>query len=76
MDPHFNDMQPRFTLANHKLEKFLERESKKWSFGWFQQNTLIYITDMLPMFIRNIAILNVEIFHEELSVLKRENYFR
>ena len=32
----FNDMQPRFTLANQGIEKFLERENKKkkkWSFG-------------------------------------------
>ena len=26
---NFNDMQPRFTLANHRIEKFLERENKK-----------------------------------------------
>ena len=26
---NFNDMQPRFTLANQGIEKFLERETKK-----------------------------------------------
>ena len=36
---NFNDMQPRFTLANQGIEKFLERENKKKkkkrSFGQF-----------------------------------------
>ena len=34
--------------------------------------TLVYITDILPMFIRNIVIVKLEIFLEELLVLKRE----
>ena len=38
--------------------------------------TLVYITDILPMFIRNIVIVKVEIFLEELLVLKRENCLR
>ena len=38
--------------------------------------TLVYITDILPMFIRYITIVKMEIFLEELSVLKRENCFR
>ena len=37
--------------------------------------TLVYITDILPMFIRNIVILTAGIFHKELSVLTRENCF-
>ena len=37
--------------------------------------TLVYITDILPMFIQNIAVVKVEIFLEELSVLKCENCF-
>ena len=37
--------------------------------------TLVYITDILPMFIWNIAIVKVDIFLEELSVLKCENCF-
>ena len=28
---NFNDMQPRFTLSNHRIEKFLEQENKKKS---------------------------------------------
>ena len=28
-DPNFNDMQPKFMLANHSREKLLERENKK-----------------------------------------------
>ena len=31
--------------------------------------TLVYITDILPMYIRNVAIVMLGIFHEELSVL-------
>ena len=37
--------------------------------------TLVYITDILPMFIRNIVIVKLEIFLEELLVLKREFFF-
>ena len=32
----FNDMQPRLTLANHEIQQLVERESKRWSFGWFR----------------------------------------
>ena len=38
--------------------------------------TLVYITDILPMFIRNIVIVKLEIFLEELLVLKREIFLR
>ena len=33
--------------------------------------TLVYITDILPMYIRNVAIVMLGIFYEELSVLIR-----
>ena len=38
------------------------------------QYTLVYITDILPMFIRKIAIIKGEILQEKLSVLKQENF--
>ena len=37
--------------------------------------TLVYISDILPMFIQNIAIITAGIFHEELLVLTRENCY-
>ena len=37
--------------------------------------TLVYITDVLPMYIRNVVIVMLGIFHEELSVSIRLNCF-
>ena len=71
--PKFNDMQPRFTLAYHGIEQLLERENKKVVIRMVPRYILVFITDVLPMFIRNIAIIKVEIFQEELLVLKWEN---
>ena len=39
------------------------------------RSTLVYLTDFLPMFIRNTAIITAGIFFEELSVLTQENCY-
>ena len=39
------------------------------------QCTLVYITHIMPMYIRYVAIVMLGIFHEELSVLIRQNFF-
>ena len=73
---NFNDMQPRFTLANQGIEKFLERKiKKKMVIRIVLRYTLVYITDILLVFIQNTAIIKEGIFLEELSVLKRQNSF-
>ena len=68
-------MQPRFSLANHGIEKFLEQENKKVVIRMVLQYTLVYISDISLMFFQNIAIIKVAIFIEELLVLKWENCF-
>ena len=69
-------MQPRFKLANQGIKKFLELENKKKMVIWIVlRYTLVYITDILLVFIQNTAIIKEVIFLKELSVLKRENCF-
>ena len=69
-------MQPRFTLANQGIEKFLERENKKKVvIRIVLRYTLVYITDILLVFTQNTAIIKEGIFLEELPILKRENCF-
>ena len=69
-------MHPTFTLAKQGIEKFLGRENKKKVVIWIVlPYTLVYITDILLVFIQNTAIIKEGIFLEELSVLKRENCF-
>ena len=68
---NFYDMQPRFTLANQGIEKLLERENKKkMVICIVLRSTLVYITDILLVFIQNTAIIKEGIFLEELLVLK------
>ena len=59
---NFNDMQPRFTLANQGIEKFLEWENKKMVIRIVLRYTLVYITDILLVFIQNTAIIKEGIF--------------
>ena len=74
-DKNFNDMQPRIMLANLRIESLLEQEKRKVALGMVLQYTLVYITNIMPMFIQTIAVLKMEIFHEKLSVLKPKTVF-
>ena len=68
-------MQPRSTLANQRIEKFLEWENNKKK--GHSDSSAIYpsLHNRYIAFIQNTAIIKEGIFLEELSVLKRENCF-